>query len=314
MSKSYAEIKFEDAIEDYLLSEGGFVKGNPKTFDRERCINANFFLGFIKETQPKEWEYLKNLQKDKAEETLLDSLCQALDSEHQGCLSVLRHGFKCFGKQFRAAYFAPASKMNPDTQRLYAANRLIITRQLVYSNRHSSSLDVTLLLNGIPVATAELKNPMTGQTWRNAIAQYKNDRDQTDLIFQFKKRALVHFAVDPDEVYMTTRLAGNKTRFLPFNRGLNSGAGNPDNPDGYRTSYLWEEVLERQSFLDILARFIHLQIEEKQLGGRRIKRETMIFPRYHQLDCVCKMIAASRIDGTGTNYLIQHSAGSGKSK
>jgi len=169
--------------------------------------------------------------------------------------------------------------MNPDTQRLYAANRLRITRQLRYSNRHGNTLDVVLSLNGIPVVTAELKNPLTGQGWGHAVAQYKNDRDAADLIFRFKKRTLVHFAVDTDEVYMTTRLAGRNT-------GRGGGAGNPDNPGGYRTAYLWEEVLERHSFLDILARFIHLQVEEKKLGRRKVKREAMIFPRYHQLDCV----------------------------
>ena len=143
--------------------------------------------------------------------------------------------------------------------------------------------------------------------------QYKNDRDPDDLIFQFKKRTLVHFAVDPDEVYMTTRLSGRSTYFLPFNKGSGNGAGNPENPSGYKTAYLWEEVLERHSFLDILARFIHLQIEEKKLGGKKVKRETMIFPRYHQLDCVRKLVADARQRGTGTNYLVQHSAGSGKS-
>jgi type I restriction enzyme R subunit len=154
---------------------------------------------------------------------------------------------------------------------------------------------------------------MTGQTWRNAITQYKNDREPTDLIFQFKKRTLVHFAVDTDEVYMTTRLSGRSTYFLPFNKGCGGGAGNPENPGGYKTAYLWEEVLERHSFLDILARFIHLQIEEKRLGAKKAKRETMIFPRYHQLDCVRKIVADARERGTGTNYLVQHSAGSGKS-
>lgn len=197
-------------------------------------------------------------------------------------MSVLRHGFKCFGKLFRAAYFASVSGMNPETERLYAANRLMITRQLRYSNRHGNTLDVTLGLNGIPVATAELKNPMTGQTWRDAVRQYKHDREPSDLIFQFRKRALVHFAVDPDEVHMTTRLAGRNTHFLPFNRGRDGGAGNPDNPSGWKAAYLWQEVLERHSFLDILARFVHLQIDEKRLGGKKVKRETMIFPRYHQ--------------------------------
>ena len=143
--------------------------------------------------------------------------------------------------------------MNPDTQKLYAANRLTITRQLRYSSRHGKTLDVTLALNGIPVATAELRNPMTAQTWRHAVTQYKLDRDPADLIFQSRKRTLVHFAVDTDEVYMTTRLSGSKTRFLPFNRGCAGGGGNPENPAGYKTAYLWEEVLERDSFLDILA-------------------------------------------------------------
>ncbi|MGP8320670.1 MAG: type I restriction endonuclease, partial [Methanosarcinaceae archaeon] len=211
------------------------------------------------------------------------------------------------------AYFAPASSMNPETQRLYKENRLTITRQLQYSEKHEKSIDVVLGLNGIPVATAELKNPMTGQTWRNAIHQYKNDRDQNDLIFRFKKRSLVHFAVDPDEVYMTTRLSGRNTRFLPFNMGDGTGAGNPENPDGYKTAYLWEQVLQRDSFLDILARFIHIQVEEKKVGSKKVKKETMIFPRYHQLDVVRKLDSDAKQKGVGNNYLVEHSAGSGKS-
>jgi type I restriction enzyme R subunit len=313
MPGHHTETAFEAAIEEYLVASGGYIQGDRDAFDLERCVDAGTFISFVQETQPSEWEYLENLQKEKAEEVLLDDLCQALNSEHEGCLSVLRHGFKCFGKLFHAAYFAPASGMNPETQRLYAANRLTITRQLRYSNRHGNTLDVTLGLNGIPVATVELKNPMTGQSWRNAVHQYKHDREPSDLIFRFKKRALVHFAVDPDEVYMTTRLDKGKTRFLPFNKGCAGGAGNPENPGGWKTAYLWEEVLERHSFLDILSRFIHLQVDEKRLGGKKVKRETMIFPRYHQLDCVRKLVADAKANGGGTNYLIQHSAGSGKS-
>jgi type I restriction enzyme, R subunit len=313
MPGQHTEQAFETAIEHYLVSSGGYEPGDRDAFDRERCIDPTVFLAFVRETQPKEWAYLVTPQKDKAGETLLDDLCRALNSPHEGCLSVLRHGFKCFGKLFQAAYFAPASGLNPDTQKLYAANRLTVTRQLRYANRHANTLDVVLSLNGIPVATGELKNPMTAQTWRHAVTQYKNNRDPADLIFQFKKRALVHFAVDTDEVYMTTRLSGRNTHFLPFNQGCGTGAGNPENPGGYKTAYLWEAVLERHSFLDILARFIHLQVEEKKLGGKKVRRETMIFPRYHQLDCVRKMVADARERGAGTNYLIQHSAGSGKS-
>jgi type I restriction enzyme R subunit len=313
MPGQYTETAFESAIEHHLLTKAGYTKGDKDAFDAERCIDATVFLSFIQETQPKEWAYLKNLQKDKAENILLDDLCRALNSEHEGCLMVMRHGFKSFGKLFRAAYFAPASGLNPETQKLYAANRLTVTRQLKYSLKHNNTIDLVLSLNGIPVATAELKNPMTGQTWRNAIYQYQNDRDPKDLIFQFKKRTLVHFAVDPDEVYMTTRLNGRSTHFLPFNLGNGSGAGNPLNIDGYRTSYLWDRVWQKDSFLDILARFLHLQIEEKKIGHKKIKREAMIFPRYHQLDSVRKLVADAYSQGVGQNYLIQHSAGSGKS-
>ena len=313
MPGQHTEQAFETAIEHHLTMTGGYAKGDGATFAPGLGLFPSDVLAFIQKTQTKKWEYLANLQKDKAEGVLLDDLCRALDSEHEGCLSVLRHGFKSFGKLFHVAYFAPASGLNPDTQALYEANRLTITRQLRYSRRHGNTLDVVLALNGIPVATAELKNPMTGETWRHAITQYKTERDPTDPIFRFKNRALVHFAVDTDEVYMTTRLSGNKTHFLPFNKGCLGGGGNPDNTDGYKTAYLWEEVLERDSFLDILARFIHLQVDEKKLGGKKVTRETMIFPRYHQLDCVRQLVDAARETGAGTNYLVQHSAGSGKS-
>jgi type I restriction enzyme R subunit len=313
VSKIYTEATFEAAIEHSFVADGGYKQGDPNNFDRERCLDPTVLIPFIKETQPKEWEYLTNLRKERTEETLLDDLSRALNSEHEGCLMVLRHGFKCFGKLFRMAYFAPASSMNPETERLYEANRLTVTRQLQYSEKHNKTLDLVLSLNGIPVATSELKNPMTGQTWRNAVHQYKNDRDQNDLIFRFKKRALVHFAVDTDEVRMTTRLSGRNTHFLPFNRGDGTGAGNPENPGSYKTAYLWEQVLKRDSFMDILARFVHLQVEEKKVGGKKIRKEAMIFPRYHQLDSVRKMVLDARVAGTGNNYLVQHSAGSGKS-
>jgi type I restriction enzyme R subunit len=313
MPGQHTETAFESAIEDHLLTKAGYTKGDKDAFDPERGVDPTVLLSFVQETQPKEWAYLKNLQKDKAEKILLDDLCRALDSEHEGCIMVLRHGFKCFGKLFRVAYFAPASGLNPETKKLYAANRLTVTRQLKYSNKHSNTLDLVLSLNGIPITTAELKNPMTGQTWRSAIFQYQNDRDPKDLIFQFKKRTLVHFAVDPDEVYMTTRLSGKGTHFLPFNLGNGNGGGNPDNPDGYKTHYLWEQMWERDSFLDILARFIHLQVEEIKVGDKKIKKESMIFPRYHQLDSVRKLVHNARVNGVGHNYLVEHSAGSGKS-
>jgi type I restriction enzyme R subunit len=313
MPGQHTELAFETALEYYLLEHSGYTKGDKDAFDPVRALFPKDVLAFIQETQPETWDYLLKLQKDKAEATLLDDLCRALNSDAEGCLKVLRHGFKCFGKLFKAAYFAPASGLNPETQRLYGLNRLTVTRQVKYSDKHGNTLDLMLSLNGIPVATAELKNPMTGQSWRNAVHQYQHDRDQNDLVFQFKKRTLVHFAVDPDEVYMVTRLSGANTRFLPFNKGDHGGAGNPENLGGYRTAYLWEEVWQRGSFLDILARFIHLQVEERKMGDKRVKRERMVFPRYHQLDAVRRIVADARVAGTGVNYLVQHSAGSGKS-
>jgi len=310
---THKEIAFEDAIEHHLLNTGGYTTIAADEYDPTRALFPGVLLSFIKETQPEEWQYLETLHGDNAADVLLGELCRALDSEHEGCLKVIRHGFKCYGKLFRVAYFQPASGLNPDIQQKYEANRLGLTRQLKYSDKHGNTLDVTISLNGIPVSTLELKNRMTGQSYRNAIHQYKYDRDANEPIFQFKRRSLVHFAVDTDEVYMTTRLSGNKTVFLPFNRGSGTGAGNLENPDGYKTAYLWEEVLERESFLDILARFINLQIEEKKVGNKRVKKEKMIFPRYHQLDCVRKLIDAAGRQKTGKNYLVQHSAGSGKS-
>ncbi|MDM8535288.1 type I restriction endonuclease [Desulfobacterales bacterium HSG17] len=313
MKNIITEKTFEQAIENLLLTKCGYIKSDSSWFDKKRGIDPSIFMAFIRNTQADKWQYLQNIQKEKAEQTLLDDLCKALDSKHEGCLKVLRHGFKCFGKLFRAAFFAPASTMNPETSQLYNANRLTVTRQLYYSDRHNNSLDLVLSLNGIPLITAELKNPFTEQTFEDAITQYKQDRDPADLIFQFKKRTLVHFAVDPDQVYMTTRLAKADTIFLPFNLGNQGGAGNPENPDNYKTAYLWEKIWHKDCIMDILGRFIHLETKEKKVNGKKQKKETMIFPRYHQWDAVCRLEKDAKNSGAGRNYLIQHSAGSGKS-
>ncbi len=312
MPIDHTEKAFEDAIEHHLLNAAGYAKAESKHFDRERALDPTVFIPFIQATQPETWGALETLHGADTEAIVLDDLCKALDSS-QGSLAVIRHGFKCFGKLIRVAHFAPAHGMNPDTERLYAANRLTVTRQLHYSTQNENSIDVVLSLNGLPVITAELKNQLSGQRVGHAKEQYKSDRDPREKIFEFKKRALVHFAVDPDEVYMTTRLSGKKTHFLPFNLGSGTAAGNPENPNGYKTAYLWEQVWQRDSLLDILARFIHLEVEEWKTDGKKGRKETMIFPRYHQLDSVRKLEADARACGVGKNYLIQHSAGSGKS-
>jgi type I restriction enzyme R subunit len=313
MSQRHSEAAFETVIETHLLANG-YVTISRDGFDRQRAIFPKAVLAFIRATQPKEWARLEALHGEKTGEQVLSDLCKWMDT--YGALATLRHGFKCYGRTLHAAYFKAAHELNPELEARYAANRLGLTRQLHFSPRSEQALDVTLSLNGIPVATLELKNPLTGQTVEEARRQYKEHRDPREPIFEFKRRSLVHFAVDTEAVSMTTRLAGSATLFLPFNKGCDGGAGNPPDPAGrtYRTAYLWEEVLQRDSFLDLLARFIHLQIDERRDDqGRKVKKETMIFPRYHQLQAMRMLVEAARREGVGHNYLVEHSAGSGKS-
>jgi type I restriction enzyme R subunit len=309
----HSEAAFETVIEHHLLGHG-YVVISRDSFDHERAIFPSVVVDFIKDTQPKEWAKLEALHGPKTGEQILTDLCKWMDAN--GSLATLRHGFKCYGRTFFVAYFKAAHELNPELEERYAKNRLGLTRQLRFSTRSEKSLDVTFSVNGIPIATLELKNAMTGQTVEDARRQYKQDRDPRETIFEFKKRTLVHFAVDTETVLMTTRLAGSATHFLPFNKGDGGGAGNPADPHGrsYRTAYLWEEVLARDSLLDLLARFLHLQVDEKRDDqGRKVKTEHMVFPRYHQLQAVRFLVESARTEGPGHNYLVEHSAGSGKS-
>ena len=319
----HTETDFEMSIEHGLTSRGGYDRRSPADFNEGLCLFPADVVGFIKDTQPQKWDQLEALLKGQTEDQVLSDLAKELTTK--GTLHVLRHGFRCYGKTLRLAYFQPNTGMNPETTALYAKNRLTITRQVAFTSVKKAPggkakrciLDVTLAVNGLPVATAELKNPLTAQRAEDAKKQYERDRDERDLMFKFKERALVHFAVDPDEVWMTTRIKGGETFFLPFNKGHNRGAGNPPVEGDWKTAYLWDEVLARDSLLDILQRFMHLEVKEKKVatdrGPKTIRKETMIFPRYHQLDAVRKLVAHAKNHGAGRNYLVQHSAGSGKS-
>ena len=311
--KQTSEAAFETAIESVLLADG-YARVDGKSFDRERAIFPDEALAFIRATQGKVWEKLETLHGEQTGARVLESLCKWLDTH--GALATLRHGFKCFGKTLRIAYFRPAHGLNPELEARYQANRLGLTRQLHFSPRNGKSLDVVLSVNGIPLVSLELKNPLSGQTVADGIRQYRHDRDPREPIFVFTRRTLVHFAVDTEEVHMATRLAGASTYFLPFNRGHDGGAGNPPDREGrnYKTAYLWEEVLQRDSLLDLLARFLHLEVEEKAThDGKKVRKEALIFPRYHQLQAVRGMVTAAASEGVGHNYLVEHSAGSGKS-
>lgn len=307
----HTEQTFEEAIESNLLEQGSYVKGNSNDFHVQLGLFPNYITDFIKLSQPKAWDKIANIHKDEVEKKVIQRLVKEIDL--RGVLDVIRKGFTDYGVKFQMAYFKPESSLNREADDLYKTNHLSVTRQLFYERVGKNSLDMVLSLNGLPIATIELKNQFSGQSVENAKKQYVYDREPSEPIFQFKKRALVHFAVDTDEAYMTTKLEGKNTRYLPFNLGYNNGAGNPPNPNGYRTAYLWEQVWKKDSFMDIIGKFLHLSTEEFELNGVKKKKESIIFPRFHQMQVVRKVTADARIQGAGKNYLIQHSAGSGKS-
>jgi type I restriction enzyme R subunit len=309
--KSHTEQAFEQAIENSLLTHGGYVKGDNTNFNKQYAVDKKYLFQYLKTSQPNQWEKLRGIHNSNIENKILYRLNQEM--ENRGMLDVIRNGFTDNGVKFRMAFFKPETSLNPETEKLYNQNILSITRQIHYSTQNESSVDIVLFLNGLPVATVELKNQFTQQNTQNAKKQYIEDRDNRETLFRFKRGALVHFAVDTDEVYMTTKIEGKQTFFIPFNKGYHNGAGNPPNKKGYKTSYLWEYVWQKDSWMDIIGRFIHLQTEEKMVNGKIYKKETMIFPRYHQLDCVRKLSVNAKNSGVGKNYLIQHSAGSGKS-
>ena len=315
------EKRFESDIEASFLSiSGGYVKGSD-TYDPKLGLYVSTLIDFIRKTQPKEWARFENANKIDTVRKFCAAFNNACDMF--GLLDVLRHGFKHKGIAFRVCYFKPESSLNRTAAEQYAANHTACYRQWFYSADSNKSVDMVLVLNGIPVFAFELKNQYTGQTVDNAKAQWMYDRDPREICFQFNKRILGYFCVDHTEAWMTAQLAGKDTNFLPFNQGSSGagrdgGRGNPPNPNGYPTSYLWEEVFQKDSMMDILQKFIHLQkTEEKRLqpDGKEkiITKQRLIFPRYHQLDVVRKLIADVSANGAGHNYLIQHSAGSGKS-
>jgi type I restriction enzyme, R subunit len=305
------EKTFESSLVQSLAEQGGYIEGNALDYSPELGMFKYEVIEFLQESQAERWEKICSIHGEDADNRVIQRLYKELDL--RGSLDVLRNGFVDYGVRFQMAFFKPASGLNPDAVDLYNKNRLKVYRQVFYSAKNRNSVDLLLSLNGIPVATLELKNQFTGQNVGNALKQYSSTRDNREILFAFKKRALVHFAVDQDEVFMTTKLDGSKTYWLPFNKGSNNGKGNPQNPDGYRTAYLWENILQKESWMEIIQNFVHLQTEEIEAGGKIYKKEKMIFPRYHQLDAVRSIGAHVLSVGVGKNYLIQHSAGSGKS-
>ncbi len=316
------EKNFEADIEQYLLTQGGYAKGTMDGYDKRRAINMSVLIRFIEQTQPKMWARYCGIYGDQAEKQLYKVFQDNVETN--GLLHVLRNGIKDRGMEIRVCYFRPSSGLNDDLIAKYNSNILTETRQFFYSEENKHSIDIVLSLNGIPVVALELKNQLTGQSVEDAKRQWKYTRDPKELLFQRNKRVLCCFCVDLYEAWMTTELKGENTYFLPFNQGSNGAGnigdgGNPETKDGYATAYLWERVLQRDMLLSLLQHYINFQetdtlvlnpVTHKQM---KLIDTRMIFPRYHQLDVVERLVADTRAAKDGRNFLIQHSAGSGKS-
>ena len=309
---AHREKVLQDHLIDQLVSGEGYLRRDAKTdYDRALAMDRDLVVRFLSESQPEEWEKLTAHYSDSAEDTLFTQLTRAL--KERDLLDVLRQGLKIVpGIKFSLCYFRPASTLEPKRVEEYQANILSVMDEVAYSSRHESRIDVVLFLNGLPVATIEAKNLLTGSTFRHAEKQYRKDRSPAgEPLLTFQRGALVHFAMDEDNVSMTTRLANGKTRFLPFNRVRERGAGNPDVADEFRVAYLYrpgdwgEAIFSRRVLLEIVGQFMHVEKTGKDV--------VMIFPRFQQLDAVRRLISHAGANGPGRNYLIQHSAGSGKS-
>ena len=314
------EKQFESNIEAFLISpDGGYEKATDAgyTSSSGMALDIQTLVGFVKATQPIMWQRFEKQCNSDPYKKFYKCFEDAVQMD--GLLSVMRHGFKHRGMDFKVCYFKPESTLNDVAVKRYEQNVCQCIRQWHYSEQNNNSVDMMLAINGIPVVAIELKNQLTGQTVDNAKLQWQYDRDQREPAFWLNHRILAYFAVDLYEAWMTTELKGTDTCFLPFNQGSggagnDGGAGNPqEEDDNYVTSYIWENVLQKDSLLEIIQKFISFEVKTEKKDGKNVTKKRLIFPRFHQLDVVRKLIADVRENGSGKNYLIQHSAGSGKS-
>lgn len=318
MPTDISEKELETILVSYLRDHQGYEEGVSSDYNKEFGLDTERVKRFIISTQKEKVKNTACFASPTEERKFFSRFSAALSK--RGVTDVLRKGFKYISEIFDMYYPTP-SALNPTAQAYYAKNIFCVTRQLYYSKEKTDSIDVYISLNGLPIMTMELKNHYTGQTVENAIKQYKEDRDPKDdttaLILQ-KRRCAVHFAVDDDDIMMCTELKGNASWFLPFNKGVNGGAGNPVSPNGVRTAYLWEDVLGKRSLSDILENYAQITFKEKEVKNKKTAKrekktiESIIWPRYHQLDCVRQLLKATREGGVGQKFLIQHSAGSGR--
>ncbi len=310
-----SEKRFEQDIETYFLNHG-FRKVLPSTYDKEKMLFSDVLEEFVSTTQPKAWARYTKLYGASAVDKLTRRVNTAISESN--VLDVLKKGIKDMGIEIKLCYFKPSSNLNQDLVKLYEGNICGITRQFPYSKNNNNTIDTVLSINGIPLFAFELKDQLKGQDVNNAMRQWKEDREPKEPIFKFGQRFLCYFAIDLYDAFMTTELKGEYTRFLPFNQGSNGagnpgGKGNPKNDEGYPTSYIWERVFSVDSMIDLIAKFITITEEKEEKNGKSYITKKIIFPRYHQYDVVKKILSDVKDKGAGVNYLIEHSAGSGKS-
>lgn len=314
------ERNYQDIIKEYLIKENKYIEGFNKNYNKTYALDTKMLFEFLYDTQSVQMNKLKEIYKDKLEEKIIERLNKEISD--YGILEVLKNGFKDRGQTLSLMYRKPATTYNKEALELYNKNRFSVTEELVYNEndyeadvkKQKGRVDLVLFLNGIPIITFELKNNISGQSVKKAKIQYMNDRNPKEKLFTFNERCIVHFAMDAEEVYMTTKLNKQNTFFLPFNKGNNGGKGNPDAGDKIRVHYMWEDILTKDTLLYLIDKFVYLQVkEEKDENGKRKKpKKNIIFPRYHQIDVVRKLLDDVYVNKTSSNYLIQHSAGSGK--
>ena len=310
-----SEKGLEQHITQYLTLVNGYQEGFAADYKRTDCVDENLLFQFLEATQPIALGKLKKAYQDNYKQKIIYRLNTQIKS--LGIIEVLRKGITDFNVNLKLFYKKPVSVINEKDNKLFSQNIFSVARQIHYSTKNENSLDVVIFINGLPLITFELKNLLTGQTVKDAIKQYKNDRDPKEELFRFG-RCMVHFAADTEQVWMSTNLKGDSTYFLPFNKGCNNGAGNPPNEGGIKTDYLWKEILTKDKLSNIIQNYVQLfeDEEEKVLPNgeiKKVKSTKLIFPRYHQLDVVTNLLLDAKEKGAGHKYLIQHSAGSGKS-
>lgn len=314
MNKILTEKQYQRYIIDYLTENNGYIERTDANFDRYFALDKEMLFKFLSETQPDEIAKLRKIYKDKFEETLINVINNQITSSKSSLLETLKHGVELSNVKLTLMYTKPATAFNKELNRKYTQNIFSVAEE-VYA-QDDERVDLVIFLNGFAIISFELKCNASGQSYENAIYQYRTDRNPKARLFLFKAGCIVNFAMDLEECYMTTKLSGLSTFFLPFNKGngegIETGKGNPLNSEGFGVSYVWEDILKKDNLIEILYKFAFVERTEKEVNGKKVKSESVIFPRYHQLDCIRKTLADVVENKTSMNYLIQHSAGSGK--